>query len=123
MAEPSTATGIAIGAGVITITGSIFGVHYDMLLAGFFGGLLSLSHLPPMSRLKVASTVGTAAVAAGFFGPVIATAALHYFPWLSELGDFLRLAAGAAIGISLHSIFPALIRRLSTLIGSAKNAE
>lgn len=120
MAEPSTAAGVAIGAGVITITGSIFGVHYDMLLAGFFGGLLSLSHLPAMSRWRVAGTVGTAALAAGFFGPVIAAAAQHYFPWMAELGDFLRLAAGAAIGMSIHSIIPVTLRRVRTIIGGQK---
>lgn len=119
MAEPST-TGTAIGAGVITITGSILGVHYDMLLAGFFGGLVSLSHLPQMSRWRVAGTVGTASLAAGFFGPVVATAALHYLPWLSSLGDFLRLSAGAALGATIHSVIPALVRRARSFIGGQK---
>lgn len=118
MAEPSTTAGIAIGAGVITITGSIFGVHYDMLLAGFFGGLLSLSHLPPMSFWRVAWTVGTASLAAGFFGPVVASAAAHYFTFLAELGDFLRLAAGAAIGGSIHSIIPAAMNKIKSIGGA-----
>lgn len=118
MAEPSTTAGIAIGAGVITISGSIFGVHYDMLLAGFFGSLLSLSHLPPMSRWRVASTIGTASLAAGFFGPVVATAAAHYFTWLEELGDLLRLAAGAGIGASIHSVIPAALNRIKAYGGS-----
>ena len=120
MAEPSTTAGIAIGAGVITISGSIFGVHYDMLLAGFFGGLLSLSHMPPMSRWRVASAVGTASLAAGFFGPVVAHAAVHYAPWLADLGDFLRLATGAALGVSIHWIIPAALRRISHLGGKSK---
>lgn len=118
MAEPSTITGIAIGAGVITVTGSIFGVHYDMLVAGFFGGLLSLSSLPTMSRWRVAGTLGAASLSAGFFGPVIATAALHYFTWLAELGDFLRLAAGAGIGASIHSAIPAALRKIRSLGGA-----
>jgi hypothetical protein len=118
MAEPSTTAGITIGAGAIAVTGSILGVHYDMLIAGFFGGLLSLSHLPPMSRWRVAGTIGTASIAAGFFGPILAKAAAHYFPWLEELGDFLRMAAGAGIGAGIHSIIPAALRRIKSLGGS-----
>lgn len=118
MAEPGTIAGITIGAGAIAVTGQIFGVHYDMLLSGFFGGLLSLSHLPPMSRWRVAGAIGTSSLAAGFFGPVLATAAVHYFTWLIELGDFLRLAAGAGIGASIHSIIPAALRKIRNFGGS-----
>ena len=67
MAEPASSTAsIAIAAGTITLSGSVFGVQYDALLAGFFGGLVSLSYLPPMSALKIASKAEPATVLAIF---------------------------------------------------------
>jgi hypothetical protein len=118
MAEPASSTAsIAIAAGTITLSGSVFGVQYDALLAGFFGGLVSLSYLPPMSALKIASTVAGSALLAGFFAPVIAAAALHYFPWLHSVGDFMRLAGGAGLGIAAQVLIPAGLKRLRSFVG------
>ena len=118
MAEPASSTAsIAIAAGTITLSGSVFGVQYDALLAGFFGGLVSLSYLPPMSPVKIAGTVAGSALLAGFFAPVIAVAALHYFPWLQGVGDFARLAGGAALGIAAQVIIPAALKRLRVFVG------
>ncbi|MBY0556560.1 MAG: restriction endonuclease [Burkholderiaceae bacterium] len=117
MAEPSSTTAVAIAAGTVTLSGSIFGVQYDALLAGFFGGLVSLSYLPPMSAPKIAGTVAGSALLAGFFAPVIAAGSLHYFPWLLGVGDFTRLASGAALGIAAQVVIPAALQRLRSLIG------
>lgn len=118
MAEPTSSTAsIAIAAGTITLSGSVLGVQYDALLAGFFGGLVSLSYLPPMSALKIASTVAGSALLAGFFAPVIAAAALHYFPWLHSVGDFMRLAGGAGLGIAAQVLIPAGLKRLRSFVG------
>jgi hypothetical protein len=118
MAEPASSTvGIAIAAGTITLTGSVFGVQYDALMAGFFGGLVSLSYLPPMSMSKTVGTVAGSALLAGFFAPVIAVAALHYLPWLQSVGDFTRIAGGAALGIAAQALIPAAMKRLSSFIG------
>jgi hypothetical protein len=120
MAEPaSSAASIAIAAGTITLSGSVFGVQYDALLAGFFGGLVSLSYLPPMPALKIAGTVAGSALLAGFFAPVFAAAAQHYFPWLQSLGECLRLAGGAALGIASQALIPAGLKRLRSLVGGA----
>ncbi len=115
MAEPtSTTAGVAIAAGAITLTGSIAGVHYDMLLAGFFGGLVSLSFLPQMTRLRVATTVATSSLAAGFFGPSVVVVVLHYFPYLSEIGAGIRICVGAAIGLCFQSVVPAVFNKIRT---------
>lgn len=110
MAEPasSTAVGVAIAAGTITLTGSILGVQYDALLAGFFGGLVSLSYLPSMPALRTAGSVATSAMLAGFFAPVIAAAGASYFPWVAGMGGFARIASGAALGICAQVIIPSL---------------
>lgn len=118
MAEPvSSSASIAIAAGTITLSGSVLGVQYDALLAGFSGGLVSLLYLPPMSALKTAGTVAGSALVGGFFAPVIAAGALHYFPWLVGVGDFMRLAAGAGLGIAAQVLIPAAMKRLRSLVG------
>lgn len=118
MAEPASSTAIiAIAAGTITLSGSVFGMQYDALLAGFLGGLVSLSYLSPMSVLKMVGTVSSSALLAGFFAPVIAVAALHYWPWLQSVGDFVRIAGGAALGIGAQVLVPAGLRRLRALVG------
>jgi len=110
MAEPASSTvGIAIAAGTITLTGSILGVHYDALTAGLFGGLVALSYLPSMSAARIAGSVATSSLLAGFFAPVIAAAALNYFPWLVGMGDYMRIAAAAALGISAQAIIPSVL--------------
>jgi hypothetical protein len=118
MAEPVISTAsVVIAAGTITLSGSVFGVQYDALLAGFLGGLVSLLYLPPMSAWKMAGSVGCSALVAGFFAPVIAVAALHYLPWLHSVGDFMRLAGGAALGIAAQVLIPAGMKRLRSYVG------
>jgi hypothetical protein len=117
MPEPAVSTAsIAIAAGTITLSGSVFGVQYDALLAGLVGGLVSLTYLPAMSLLKMAGTAAGSALLAGFFAPVAAAAALHFFPWLQSVGDVLRLAGAAALGLGAQVVVPAGLRRLRTLV-------
>lgn len=124
MAEPTASTaGIALAAGTITLTGSIFGVQYDALLAGFFGGLVSLSFLPAASAFKIAGSVAGSALLAGFFAPIIAAAGLNYFPWLHSVGDFTRVASAAALGICWQALLPAVLNRLRAWLGTAGGAQ
>jgi len=124
MAEPAASTaGIAIAAGTITVTGSIFGVQYDALLAGFFGGLVSLSFLPPTSAWKIAGSVAGSAILAGFFAPILAAAGVNYFPWLQTVGDFTRIAAAAALGICWQALLPAGLNRMRAWILPAGGAQ
>ncbi|HJV54315.1 MAG TPA: restriction endonuclease [Noviherbaspirillum sp.] len=110
MAEPASSTaGVAIAAGTITLTGTFLGVHYDALLAGFAGGLVSLTYLPAMPRSKIAGTVAGSSILAGYFAPVIAAGAQHYFPWLEAVGDFMRLASAAGLGVSAQAVIPAAL--------------
>lgn len=113
MAEPASSTaGVTIAAGTITLTGSILGVHYDALLAGFFGGLVSLSYLPPMPVLKIAGTVASSSILAGFFAPLVAVMAMHYMPWVSGAGGGLRLACAAGIGLTAQAVIPAVLNAI-----------
>jgi hypothetical protein len=110
MAEPASSTAaIAFAAGTITLTGSILGVHYDALLAGFAGGLVALSYLPPLPPMRIAGTVVAAALLAGFFAPVMSAGAVNYFPWLTVMGDSLRIAMAAGLGICGQALIPAVL--------------
>lgn len=125
MPEPAVSTAsITIAASTITLSGSVFGVQYDALLAGLVGGLVSLTYLPAMPLLKMAGTVAGSALLAGFFAPVLAAAGLHFFPWLQAVGDMLRLAGAAALGLGAQVLVPAGLKRLRTLVrekpGAAK---
>lgn len=119
MAEPASSTaGIAIAAGAITLTGSIFGVAYDSLLAGFFGGLVALSYLPAMSLRRIAGSVVSSSLLAGWFAPLLTVTAMNYFPYLSGVGDGgVRMASGAALGLCGQFLIPALLGRLIRKIG------
>lgn len=101
--------GAAIAGGAITITGSILGVHYDALLAGFAGGLVSLSFLPSMTVWRSAYSVAASSLLAGFFAPAIALAMANYFPWLASLGDYLRITSAAFIGVSAQAFIPIML--------------
>jgi hypothetical protein len=113
MAEPVSSSGaVAVAAGAVTVTGTIFGVQYDALLAGFFGGLVALSYLPPMSYPRVAGSVASSAVLAGFFAPVLAAAGLNYLPWLREIGDYARLASAAGLGLTAQVLMPTIFNAI-----------
>jgi len=118
MAEPASSTaGVAIAAGTITVSGSIIGVQYDLLLAGFAGGLVSLSYLPAMTRWRIAGSVASSAILAGFVAPVMAAGALHYLPWVASVGDFMRMVAAFGLGICAQVLIPAALKRLGKWLG------
>lgn len=119
MTEPvsSTTTGIALAAGTLTITGSVFGVQYEALLAGFFGGLCYLTYVPPAGRLRLAASLAAASLMAGFFAPIITVGLLNYFPWLSKAGEItLRIGVAAWVGLVGQSALPAILRKLNKKI-------
>lgn len=120
MAEPvsSTVSGITVATGAITLTGSIFGLQYDALLIGLFGGLIALMHLPGnavASKVRqVLSTSGslfTAAVMGALFSPVASAAALDYLNFTKALGpDVLRLAMACALGLISKVAIPLIFK-------------
>ncbi len=118
MAEPASSTaGVAIAAGAITITGSIFGIQYDALLMGFFGGLVALSYLPPTPLLRTAGSVISSSLIAGWFAPIIGVAIAHYMPWISGAGETaVRMSIAAAFGLGWQTIVPAALARLGKIL-------
>jgi hypothetical protein len=113
MAEPhSTAIGVGLAFGTVTLTGTIFGMHYDALGIGFVAALVALLHMPPrdgQSRTpwRVFSLVAGASFLAGVFAPATAQAATAYLPWVAAMGpDLLRVTSAAVIGASANVVIP-----------------
>ena len=113
----STTTGIAVAAGTITITGSIFGVQYEALLAGFFGGLCYLTYAPSMTKGRITLALVTSSLMAGYFAPILAAGVHHYLPWTQDLAEGpMRIAAAAGIGLMGQSVIPAIVGKLNSWI-------
>lgn len=62
----------AVAATAITVWGVATGLSYEVLLAGFAGGLVSLSFLDPMSAWRRVWTPITATLTAGYTSPIAA---------------------------------------------------
>ena len=113
MAEPhATLTGAGLALGTVTLTGTIFGMHYDALAIGFVAALVALLHMPPRdgqarTPWRVFSLVAGASFIAGVFAPATAQAATAYLPWVASLGaDLLRVTSAAIIGATANVGLP-----------------
>lgn len=116
MSEPATTTsGIAIGTGVITLTGSVLGLQFDVLLLGLFGGLFALQHVGPFpTRWHVASGLAMSSFLGGALAPLADSLAhsAHIKDWLTE--SFLpagapRLAGALLVGLAAQIMVPAAL--------------
>lgn len=112
------ASAIALAAGTITITGSIFGVQYEALLAGFFGGLCYITYTPPATKLRLAASLAAASLLAGFFAPIMLVGLLNYISWLEKVNESaLRIGVAAWIGLTGQSALPFILSKLNKKIG------
>lgn len=112
------ASAIAIAAGSITITGSIFGLQYEALLAGFFGGLCFVTYAPPATKGRLAASLLAASLMAGFFAPIILVGLLNYVSWLAQVNETaLRIGVAAWIGLAGQSSLPFILSRVNKKIG------
>lgn len=115
--EPATNTGaaVAVATGAISLTGAVFGLQFDGLLFGLFGGLISLMHLPPMTTKRMAGSLAVSALMGAMFSPLAYVAAVTYFAWIKLIpADPVRLTFACAVGIVAQVAIPAvltLIRR------------
>ena len=104
--DPLTA---ATGASAVVISGVVTGLDYSVLIAGFAGGLVSLSFLPPMGMWRRIWTPVTATLTAGYLTPV----ATPYLAGLAGEGvvqSSLQAAAGFATGLTAQVLIPILLR-------------
>lgn len=99
--SPST---IAAATGV-TILGIATGLQYEVLLAGFFGGLVSLSFFPELTWGKRFSSLVSSTMTAGYVAPVLIAVLAK---WLDM--DKIPMAgsafAGFVIGLAAQTAIP-----------------
>jgi len=108
MTEPATITAAtgALALGTVTLTGSILGMEYDVLLVGMAGGLVALSMVEQTGRIKMAVSVITSALVAGYVAPIAHAGALEYFPWTAKSAEAVRWFCAFAAGVSAQTIVP-----------------
>lgn len=120
MAEPTTATvgTVAAATGIITLTGSVFGLQYDALLIGLFGGLISLMHISAGSKVRTAGTLASAAVCAAVLCP-IAFPIYSAMDWLPKVPqDSIRIPAAFLIGLGSQVGVPLALEYLGGFLRS-----
>lgn len=123
MSEPASGTvgSVALATGSITLTGAIFGLNYDALLCGLFGGLISLMHLEMQSKYQTFVSLAAASVSGAMFSPVAVAAGLNYADWLAKVSpENLRMAAAGAIGVFGQPLIPVVLRLLKSRAGKAE---
>jgi hypothetical protein len=121
MTEPtSTAVATAaIATGALTVTGSLFGMQFDLLMPGLFGGLVALSFADPVSRWRMAISVATSAILAGYGAPAAIVVAVDLLPVLAKVpANELRALTACAIGLASQTVIPPFLAGLKKGAGS-----
>ncbi len=112
MPEPNITTGVVLGAGISSVTGSLLGAHVDALIVGLMASILVSFAWPTIDdKRKAASAVAFASLAAGYLAPLLSA----YLPTLItglNNGDQLRLAAALVIGAAAPTVTPLIFRAL-----------
>ena len=113
MAEPTatTAAGVAIATGAVTVTGSILGLGYDVMIGGLIGSLMLVMHLPTAPLRHTAFMVFLGATLSAGFAPVATAAAWEYFAWARKIPDVaLNMACSIALGVVTPAAIPLGLR-------------
>lgn len=104
----------ALAAAGVTLFGIATGLSYDVLLAGFAGGLVSLSFIDPQGIWRRVWTLTSATLLAGYTAPTA-------LPWINSVSpegaDVPLVFAGFFLGLFGQAIIPALAHRLRKTIG------
>lgn len=70
--------------------GSIFGLKYASLIAGFIGGLVSLSFVRTLTKVQMGMSVLVGSVCAGYLTPL----GVQYFHFTSEVENGIAFLVG-----------------------------
>lgn len=119
-AEPiSASTGYVITVGTVTIAGTLFGMHFDALMFGLFGGLIMLSRISPKTRLEAFTTLITSVILAGVMAPILAAWTSETFTFAQKVKeDVMREAAALVIGGGWLTVLPTAWEAAKSWIGS-----
>ncbi len=119
MDNTGTVTNAAV-ATAITVWGVATGLSYEVLLAGFAGGLVSLSFIPPLSIWRRIWTPFAATLTAGYTAQI----GVHYLDKLFDggvSGLALLVFSAFVIGVLTQVLIPAAMswvrRKAETIEG------
>lgn len=119
--DQSTSLVHAAAATTITIWGVATGLTYEVLLAGFAGGLVSLSYLPSMGIWRRLWTLVTATLTAGYSAPVVG----HYLVKQLQSADSVNVSPLALlvfsaflIGLLAQVLIPKIMKRAGEKVDS-----
>lgn len=116
MTEPATSTAAALSVGTVTLVGSIFGMHYDLLLIGLFGGLLRLGQVKSISRKAAFTSITLSAMLAGAVSPVAGSMTASFFGLANPMEE-LRICAAFLLGYGWQTITPVLVDLVKQRLG------
>lgn len=118
--EPSSssAAGVTFTIGTVSVVGTLFGMHYDALLFGLFGGLIFLTNSPKVSRVNAIGNVIASVLLAGAMSPLFGALLLSWFEFLTSVGeDNMRRASSLAIGAGWQAGVPAALSVIKARAG------
>ncbi len=124
--EPSSGsiTGLTITVGTVSIAGTLFGMHYDSLMFGLFGGLIFLSRTPAGTRMKAVTGVISSCLVAGALSPILATFVSSLSASLAKVDpDTMRRAASLVVGGSWQVAAPEALKAVKDWFTRGKNAN
>lgn len=119
--DPSTSSvaGVTLVIGTVSVVGTLFGMHYDSLLFGLFGGLIFLMNSPRTSRLAALSSIIASVLLAGAMSPIVAALLLSWYEALSSVGEEnIRRASSLAIGAGWHASLPTVMDVIKSKFGT-----
>lgn len=89
----------------VTIAGMATGLHYEVLLAGFAGALVSLSFIGVMSVWRRLWSLFTSTIFAGYTAPVFALYVVHVTPG-DTIHQGLIVFSGLVMGMGAQVLIP-----------------
>lgn len=102
----------AVTATGVTVLGVATGLSYEVLLAGFAGGLVSLSYSTPQGVWGRVWTLTTATLVAGYTAPLVV-------PLMGATeGGMPLVSAGFLSGLFGQALIPPLAQRIKSLIAA-----
>jgi hypothetical protein len=120
MTEPMSAAGnAAAGAAGFTLalSGSIFGLHFDAMFAGFAAALIAQTFVPTeVTRMRGFLQLVAAGGLSGFFSPIGVEIVGKLTPWPLAPAA-LQLAVGATLGICAPIFIPMIRKAIEKFAG------
>lgn len=110
--ERTTQAANAVVATSITLWGVATGLSYEVLLAGFSGGLVSLSFLPPMGIWRRIWTPVTATLTAGYISPVVVPLLPGAVGAPDAAGTAGLICSAFLVGLTTQLLIPVVMKRV-----------